>query len=263
MRQSLSIRFASVALAMTFITVTATTALVQAEEPGRGRTAAFEREFLQFIIDHHFAALRTTELAAGTDAVRDATISPAEGTAPTPDTASTPAKSGMDEIKSMARRANRMQREEILVANRMLREWYGVTYQPRLRDDARAMIPTLESRAPGAAFDQAFLMLFSRHHFTALQTGIECLTGRELQHQELQRYCLGIVEGQLLDIDDMRHMLCRAFKMRERHHRARELRYATSAAQQRAARGEDPLTPTAGPVEATYKRGGPKGPPND
>ena len=37
-----------------------------ADGPGRGFTAQFEIDFLKFTIDHHFGALRMTELAAGT-----------------------------------------------------------------------------------------------------------------------------------------------------------------------------------------------------
>lgn len=194
-------------------TLMSLTMVARADAPGRGRTAAFEREFLQFIIDHHYGALRITELAAGTDTVRDATISPAEGTSPSPEFGTTPAKSGMDQIKSMARRANRVQREEILDAARMLREWYGIAYQPRLRPDARAMIDALTARGNGSDFDQAFLTMFPRHHFTALTSSVECLTGRDVAHDGLARYCRGILEGQLIEIDEMRHMLCARFNV--------------------------------------------------
>jgi hypothetical protein len=61
----------------------ATTA--RADAPGRGLTAPFEVAFLKMAIDHHFAALRVTGLAAGTDATRDPELSPEEGTSPTPD----------------------------------------------------------------------------------------------------------------------------------------------------------------------------------
>lgn len=93
-----------------------------AEGPGRGDTAKFERSYLVFVIDHHYSALRMTELAAGTDRTRDATVNnPMEGTSPTPEFGATPAKSTDDEIKSMARQENRMQREEIAKAQRMLK----------------------------------------------------------------------------------------------------------------------------------------------
>lgn len=45
--------------------LTLSTAPVFSTEPGRGLTAQFEIEFMKFTLDHHFAALRITELAAG------------------------------------------------------------------------------------------------------------------------------------------------------------------------------------------------------
>ena len=41
------------------------------ERRGRGLTATFEVSYLKTAIDHHFSALRMTELAAGTDEQRD------------------------------------------------------------------------------------------------------------------------------------------------------------------------------------------------
>jgi uncharacterized protein (DUF305 family) len=101
-----------------------------ADGPGRGLTAQFEIDFLKFTIDHHFGALRVTELAAGTDTKRNAEISSKEGTSPSPEFPQTPAKALLDELKSLARRNNRMQREEMLTAQMFLREWYGITYEP-------------------------------------------------------------------------------------------------------------------------------------
>jgi uncharacterized protein (DUF305 family) len=201
------------ALLTAVIATLALTVTTRADSPGRGKTAAFEREFLQFIIDHHFSALRVTELAAGTDLTRDATISPAEGTAPSPDFGSTPPKAGLEEIKSMARRANRTQREEILEAAKMLRDWYGVSYQPKLTPSGQALIQALSARSPGADFDQAFLTLFPKHHFTAIQSAAECLAGRDPAHDDLRRYCQGILEGQLNEVDSMRHLLCTRFNV--------------------------------------------------
>jgi hypothetical protein len=37
-----------------------------ADGPGAGLTAQYETAFMKMAIDHHFAALRMTELAAGT-----------------------------------------------------------------------------------------------------------------------------------------------------------------------------------------------------
>lgn len=65
--------------------------------PGRGATAAFEKIYLVFIIDHHYSALRMSELAAGTDTQRNAAVvNPTEGTAPTPGFVATVAKASDD-----------------------------------------------------------------------------------------------------------------------------------------------------------------------
>src|SRR4051812_11585337 len=138
----------------------------QATGPGQGLTARFEVEFMQMAIDHHFGALRITELAAGSDIQRSPDISPSEGTAPTPGFGATPAKATLDDLKSMARRNNRMQREEILTMQGFLREWYGVQYQPKITAEMRSMIDILERAQPGADFNHAFYEVFSRHHYT-------------------------------------------------------------------------------------------------
>lgn len=67
-----------------------------ADKPGRGLTAQFELDFLKFTIDRHFGALPMTELAAGTDAKRNAEVSPMEGTSPSPEYPTTEAKARLD-----------------------------------------------------------------------------------------------------------------------------------------------------------------------
>ena len=185
--------------------------VLMADEPGRGRTASFEVSYLRFIIDHHFSALRMTELAAGTDVTREAKIDPHEGTSPSPGFEDTPAKATLEDILSMARGANRMQREEILRAQMFLREWYGQEYMPRLRPSGRVLIGLLEKAAPGREFDRVFLQAFSRHHYEALHPSLDCQVSRELRHDDLERYCAGIVHAQVSEITDMRKLLCREF----------------------------------------------------
>ena len=203
-------------LATTLACVAATTAPLcpaLADEPGRGLTARFEVNYLKMISDHHYSALRITELAAGTDATRDPAVSPAEGTSPTPGTQPVQAKAASDDIKSMARRNNRMQREEILTAQRFLREWYGIDYQPRVRWFNAAQIALLERTPAGEQFDHYFLEILSRHHFMALEPSVRCQVASDVAHEELHRYCSGIVHSQINDIEDMREMLCRHFSI--------------------------------------------------
>lgn len=178
-----------------------------ADAPGRGLTGPFEIAFMELTIDHHFAALRITELAAGSDPQRDAAVSPGEGTSPTPGFAPTRAKATLDDLKSLARRNNRMQREEILTLQTFLREWYGINYQPRVRGESRPLINLLENTPPGKQFDHKFYEVLSRHHFMLFEPLNGCLTGSELRHFDLRRACNGMWHSQTADIDEMRHEL--------------------------------------------------------
>ena len=198
-----------VVAALLLITATSTIA----DTPGRGRTAAFEMNYLRFIINHHFSALRMSELAAGTDQIRDAAMSATEGTAPTEGFPSTPSKSRLDGIKSMARMANRVQREEIAMAQEMLREWYSTEHRPVVTPDGQRLIDAVDAAPSGRAFDQVFLMNFSRHHYMAMQPSLDCQVHRELEHDKLDRYCRGIVHAQVNEITEMRMMLCREFSL--------------------------------------------------
>lgn len=173
--------------------------------------ARFEQQYLRFVIDHHYGALRMAELAAGTELHRSADITPAEGTAPTPAFRPTPSKALADEVKSIGRRDNRVQREEILAAQRMLMKWYRMRHTPALSAEAREMIDILERAPAGAEFDKAFLRHMSHHHYQVLGPSLQCVVGMQLQHKELQRYCKGIVAGQTLEIDEMRHLLCERY----------------------------------------------------
>ena len=183
-----------------------------ADEPGRGATAQFERDYLMFIIDHHYSALRMTELAAGTDRTRDAVVNnPEEGTSPSPEFGTTPAKSNDDEIKSMARHENRAQREEIAKAQRLLRDWYGVRHEPALNPESQRMLETLERSPSGQQFDAAFMRTLSNHHFSALSPSLHCQVTSDLRHDALRRYCDNVVVAQKNGINDMREMLCMKF----------------------------------------------------
>lgn len=187
---------------------------VLAESAGRGATAQFEREYLTFIINHHFSALRLTELAAGTDTQRDPAVSnPQEGTSPTPGTAPTQARASDEEIKSMARAANRMQREEIAKAQKFLRDWYGVNVTPQLSSEGQQAIQTLEQAGTGEQFNRTFLQVFSNHHYRALSPSLDCQVKSDIDHDELHRYCEDIVVTQKNQINDMRKHLCKDFNI--------------------------------------------------
>jgi uncharacterized protein (DUF305 family) len=200
---------------ITALTLCAAVSLpVHADQPGRGLTAQFEKEYLTFVINHHFSALRMTELAAGTDLQRDTAVhNPEEGTAPTPDTSATPAKASSEQIKSLARQANRAQREEIVKAQRFMREWYGVNVTPQVLPEGQHAIQLLEQTGAGPQFNQAFLEVFSSHHYRILAPSLDCQVKSDEKHDELKRTCENITVTQKNQINNMRHMLCKEFSV--------------------------------------------------
>jgi uncharacterized protein (DUF305 family) len=185
----------------------------QPADPGVGLTANLEVSYLEMIIDHHYGALRVTELAAGTDQTRTASITRTEGTSPTPNFAATAPKAKLHDILSLARRNNRVQREEILEAQHFLHDWYGIDYQPQLTEASQSMIQQLEQASAGADFEKLFLRMFSFHHYEALGPTTQCLTGRDQTHSDLHRYCENILMSQIGDIDQMRELLCTEYKI--------------------------------------------------
>lgn len=111
----------------------------------------------------------------------------------------------------MARRNNRVQREEILQAQRMLRRWYGEEHQPALTAEDQAMISMLEEAPRGREFDRAFLEMFATHHAPVTHRSLDCLLSRDLEHQELRRFCENVLTTQVNEIEDMREHLCSSF----------------------------------------------------
>lgn len=185
--------------------------LATAVQAAPSDVAQFEIDFMKMAIDHHFAALRMTELAAGTDVQRDVHITPDEGTAQTPGFAATAAKATLDDLKSMARKENSVQREEILTLQSYLKDWYGVAHKPRLRPDGQQMIAMLDAASSGADFNRRFFELMSQHHFSLMAPVNACLSGTDLEHYDLRRQCLGMWQSQMLEIDTMRVELKKHF----------------------------------------------------
>ena len=184
-----------------------------ADQPGRGLVSVVEQQYLKFIIDHHYSALRITELAAGTDVMRDAALDPAEGTSPTPGTSVVSAKAHSADLRSMARRENRTQREEIQEARGFLKNWYGVDYEPRLRSMGKAQIALLEKTPGGEQFDHLYMEVLARHHYAAIVPSTACQVSADVEHEPLRRYCSGVVHMQISEIDTLREMLCDRFSV--------------------------------------------------
>lgn len=187
-------------------------ARASAIQPELQRTAVVERLFLQGLIDHHYAALRLTELAVGTEmGAPGSAIDPNEQTSGSPTFPQTAGRAVSARVKSLARKNNRIQREEILHAQTMLHDLYGIDHVPQLTADGVCMINRLSQVPAGQGFDDTFLRTMTLHHYLALKPVTDCLTGLDTSHSELERCCRGLLDRQLNEIDEMRHMLCEDF----------------------------------------------------
>ncbi len=104
-----------------------------------------------------------------------------------------------------------MQREEIVEAQRFLRDWYGANHTPQLRPEGRQLIQALEQAPAGEQFDRTFLETFSNHHYGALAPSLDCQVKADIEHDKLKHYCEGIVHTQVIQINNMRDQLCDRF----------------------------------------------------
>lgn len=215
-----TLRTSAVALALSVSVVTPASVLVltpsqaSAKGPGRGLTEQFEIDYLEFIIGHHYSALRMTEYVVGTQTTFGAEISPDDGVQPAPGGfPATPAKGTLPELKELARRNNHMQREEILAAQGFLKKYYNIDFQPSYMPEDLEVFKALEAAPAGDEFNKAFMRYFSRHHFIASKRSVNCLVASELKHKDIERYCRNIVNSQISDIDEMRNLLCDNYKI--------------------------------------------------
>lgn len=189
-------------------------AQTQNDGQGQGATAETERNYLRFIIDQSFGGLRIMELAAGTLEEVTGEVSPEDRTRPAPgfEEAVEPMAT-RPEIRSLARRDARVQRENILKAQQLLSEWYGETYQPASATPGMmAEIERLQGTS-GENFDRQFLETVAHHHYMDIQRSIDCLSGYDLEHQPLRRFCQMIVNSELIEIDEMRDLACRHYNV--------------------------------------------------
>lgn len=175
-----------------------------ANGPFEGATGQFERDYLTFILNHHYSGLRATELAAGTLAV-----GPTTSPGPWPATPSSfpfsPAKATNAVALDVAVMSNAMQRKEINEGELFLQNWYGFVSPLTVPPAGQQLIDILTNAAPGDPFNIAFLANFSGHHVEAIARSAECIN--QAGHEALRDYCLGIVTGQAEDMDLMRDEL--------------------------------------------------------
>lgn len=180
------------ALAMTFVLGACTDsptgptqALAPADQPRLNaaapdrRTARFEIEFMQGMIDHHAMAVEMAEIC-----VR---------------------KAVHEELRRLCENIIAAQSAEIEQMQSWLSDWYGVSYEPRMtRGDER----TLEKLASlsGAQFEIEFMQMMIEHHERAIREAEDCV--RRASHRQLRRLCENIIKTQSAEIEQLQTWLC-------------------------------------------------------
>jgi uncharacterized protein (DUF305 family) len=101
----------------------------------------FEIRFLSQMIDHHYGAVKMSELCAGR------TVHP--------------------DLQAMCDQIETAQKQEIATMQQWLKTWYGVTHEPRLDGKMQQQVQQL-SKLTGAAFEKAYLVMMVPHHAMAL-----------------------------------------------------------------------------------------------
>jgi uncharacterized protein (DUF305 family) len=120
----------------------------------------FEIRFLTEMIDHHFGAVKMSELCAGR------TVHP--------------------ELQAMCDSIKANQTEEIATMRNWLQQWYGTDHAPELDRRTQRQIDYL-STLTGAEFEKAFMAIMIRHHSMAAHMAVECLN--EAYHPEMLNMC--------------------------------------------------------------------------
>lgn len=157
--------------------------------------ARFEINFLKQMIDHHFGAIKMSELCKG--------------------------RTVHAELQAMCDNVIAMQSAEIEKMRGWLRSWYGQDEEPSLTGQARRDVERL-SRLTGAEFEKAYMITLIEHHAMALMMGADCL--QEAYHPEMLNMCAEMVAMQGDEIVQLRLWLMQWYGINDigdREHRRR------------------------------------------
>lgn len=133
-----------------FLTITpfSATYAQDAQDDLEGQAERFEIMFMENMSDHHLAAVEMGNLCVQ--------------------------KATRNELKETCRQIVANQTNEIKEMQSLLRTWYGISYEPRLRDDNERMIEELR-RLSGQSFDIEFMKGTTNHHRQAILMSADAL----------------------------------------------------------------------------------------
>lgn len=149
--------------------------------PNQG-TAQFEIRWMENMIDHHHMAVMMGEICLD--------------------------KAVHSELKTLCQNIITTQTQEIQEMQSWLLDWYGISYEPRMKPGDQRQMDKLAS-LNGAAFEIAFMEEMIRHHRMAIMEARMAL--RRAYHEELKQLAQTIIVTQSAEIQEMQTWLCQWF----------------------------------------------------
>ena len=143
------------------------------------RTARYEIDFMQDMIDHHAMAVMMAEMCVD--------------------------KAVHKELRRLCEDIIAAQTAEIEQMQSWLQQWYGISYAPQMKPADQRMMERLAALSP-QEFEIAFMQMMIEHHEKAVREGETCL--RRAYHPELIELCENIIEAQTAEIELMQEWLC-------------------------------------------------------
>ena len=157
---------------------TAASSPARADGPAPDKaTAKFEIRFMQDMIDHHQMAVMMAEQCV--------------------------AKAVHEDLRTLCQNIITTQTREIQEMQSWLRDWYGISYEPRVKDGGQ--MKKLSSLF-GAEFEIEFMRMMIEHHLKAIKEASAC--AERAYHEELRELCENIITTQAAEIEQMRTWLC-------------------------------------------------------
>ena len=152
--------------------------LLNAAAPDR-RASRFEIDFMKGRIDHHAMAIEMAEICL-TNAIHE-------------------------ELRALCEDIIAAQSAEIERMQSWIRDWYGVSYEPRMKRSDERMLARLASLS-GAQFEIEFMQMMIEHHERAIEEAEDCV--QRAYHRQLRRLCENIIEAQSAEIEQLQTWLC-------------------------------------------------------
>lgn len=165
----------SVLLVLSLAFAVVTPAFADAPAPEKS-AAKYEIDFMQDMIDHHMMAVMMAEMCLE--------------------------KAEHEELLQMCENIIATQSQEMMMMQTWLQDWYGISYEPRMKHHIPGRMEMME----GAEFEIMFMEMMIKHHRGAIKEGQKCLD--RAYHPELLDLCQNIIDTQSPEIETMQAWLC-------------------------------------------------------